>query len=206
MSRGRPEVRILDTTVTDETIDLGVGELTDFIHGSTLERCTLLIHASGFRALTIAQSVLRECTIVAKRPHGAPWTDVVFDRCVLRGTFSGAEFGYRPRQLNTFRGDVIACDFSAARLHSSRFNSVSLDGLGLQGWPQLIVDPHSLGPHLEVPDNEPWLAGWKSAMALAPPETVAEAFWVPYLLKKTSLDEAAFRLLVAAAQERAALE
>jgi hypothetical protein len=138
-------LKILGESRRGETIDVArSGEWVDFVsHGSVLEDCRIVIHGSA-RSFVFAGATFRRCTIVAKRRlSNVRWTDVILDRCVLRGTCIGNEWGARPEaHMSEWRGGLAECDLRGAKLHLCEFYRCDLRSVALPRWPFFtILDP-----------------------------------------------------------------
>jgi hypothetical protein len=122
--------KISDQTITGETIELKNSDDISYLgYDLKLVNCTLDIKASA-RNIVITQTEFLGCTIIAKKLSKFNWDRVKIDNCRFIGVFSENNFG--DSRANGKHPTIIKnCDFSSAKLESTRFFDIDMETIKL---------------------------------------------------------------------------
>jgi hypothetical protein len=156
------------------------------------------------RGLGIVDTRFINCTIRVKRPlNNFSFCHAYLERCVLKGRFSGCEFGRRIEDnpedpLYYPEAGIVETDLSAAKLHACRFLNCDLSTLRLPSWPCFTIrDPEGVREQaieLPWPGTSGIIPGtWRNQ----PPKRVAATYDARRVCKEDGATEAELKAVLA---------
>jgi hypothetical protein len=130
--------KIANQTITGETIKLTNSDDISYLgYNLKLIDCILDIHASA-RNIVITQTELIDCTIVAKKLSKFSWNRVRIENCRFKGTFLENNFGNSLIEVQ-YPTIITDCDFSHAKIDSTRFYDVDMKTIKLPTEPFVTI-------------------------------------------------------------------
>jgi hypothetical protein len=190
-------IQFSDQEIANERLILdSATELYYLGHNLTLRNCTLVIKVPA-RALVIARTQFIDCTIEVKRElKNFRWELAHLQGCRFKGRFTGNDFGEWPSSPG--EGSIMDCDFSEARLNSTRFLGCDVNTLRFPSWPCFtILEPARRWRELQAlhwPGKYGPIMG--NGFAKDPPSTVAITWSAPELAKFCETTPEAIKALV----------
>lgn len=132
----------MNQIVKDEEINLlsNSNLCHKLLGGLVMENCIINIKVSA-RGLIISQAKFINCTFNFKtKITNYSFTSSCFENCTFLGKMSGCEFGYRKRDNEKIRGNMINCDFSQMLLMDGiRFLDCEMAGIKLPSFPHFTI-------------------------------------------------------------------
>jgi hypothetical protein len=130
--------KISDQTITNETILLLNSDDISYLgYNLKLVNCTLDIRASA-RSIVITQTELINCIIIAKKLSKFNWDRVKIENCHFKGIFLENNFG-GSETFEKYPTVIKDCDFSHAKIDSTRFYDVDMKTIKLPSEPFITI-------------------------------------------------------------------
>jgi hypothetical protein len=128
--------RYTDQTITKDVIELNDGEMNYLGHNLKLIGCTINIRAKS-KNVIISRTEFIDCTIIATNLKGVDWRRVTITNCFFAGTFSENNFGNS--LVQEYPTIIRDCDFSHAKIDSTRFYDVDMKTIKLPTEPFVTI-------------------------------------------------------------------
>lgn len=189
--------QLRDQTIESMSILLKNNEVNYLGPNLVLRGCRIVISTTA-RGLVVTRVSLDDCEIETKKPlRNFSFCSARLEGCRVAGMYVGCDFGRWPDDDDYPDADVVACDFSTARLDGCRFIDCSVDTLKFPLWPCFtVLDPVSRSTELER-------LKWPGRIRIAfeahrdsPPETRAVTYYAPELTKRLGGDEEQLKEIV----------
>jgi uncharacterized protein YhbP (UPF0306 family) len=130
--------KIADQIIIGEIIELKNSDDVSYLgYNLKLIDCILDIRASA-RSIVITQTELFNCTIIAKKLSKFEWRRVKLENCQFKGIFLENNFGNSLIEAE-YPTIIKDCDFSHAKIDSTRFYDVDMKTIKLPTKPFITI-------------------------------------------------------------------